>query len=368
MNSKKNLLPSKIGMGSVTYAKSKLSKKEENKKRMKSLEFAYSKKINFFDTAEVYENGESEKILGNFIKDKRSHVFLSSKFSTKNKTKKNITNACENSLKRLNTDYIDLYQLHWPNPEANFKEQIEALGYLHLKKKIRYIGLSNCNLDQITYAKSILKNKLYSHQDKLNLISRPCDFKKNYLKILNKIGVKNIAYGIFGQGFLEFNKKATTFLNDITNKYNVSLNQLIINWVSNYDREGLILTNSLNETHIKSNCEALNFKILKTDLNRINKFFKPKKIFLPLKKIKVVNWDIDKSHKIYTSLDQAKKNKYDLKPSLEGLVEEIKSTGFKPIEVKKIKNYYYVLQGRMRFWAFIDLYKKKSTIPAIVVS
>ena len=368
MTLKKKLLPTKLGMGSVTYSKSKLSRSEEKKLRLSSFEYAFYKNINFFDTAEIYENGNSEKVVGNFLKNKRSKVFLSSKYSTKNKTKSDIIRACENSLRRLNTDYIDLYQSHWPDPEVNFKEHIEALAFLHSKKKIRYIGLSNCNLEQITYAKSVLGKKLFSNQDKLNLTSRPDDFKKNYFKKLKKIKVKNIAYGIFGQGFLEFKKEAVFFLDKLSKKYNCSLNQLIINWISMYDPEGLILTNSLNPTHIKSNCLALSFRISRKDYHSINNFFQPKKQMLSVNKIKVIDWDIDKNHKVYTSLAQAKANKYGLKPSLEFLVEEIKKTGFKPIEVKRVKDAYFVLQGRMRYWAYRELYKKKLTIPAIIIS
>ena len=91
---------------------------------------------------------------------------------------------------------------------------------------------------------------------------------------------------------------------------------------------------------------------LKKDFNNINAFFKAKVKKIDIKKIKVIDWDIDKSHKIYTSLREAIKNRYNLKPSIEYLVEEIKINGFKPIELRKGKDFYYVMQGRMRFWAY----------------
>ena len=140
----------------------------------------------------------------------------------------------------------------------------------------------------------------------------------------------------------------------------MSLSQLIIKWISIYDIKGHILTNSLDKNHIIQNIEALNKKLTKKDFNNINAFFKAKVKKIDIKKIKVIDWDIDKSHKIYTSLREAIKNRYNLKPSIEYLVEEIKMNGFKPIELRKGKDFYYVMQGRMRFWAYKYLYKQKN--------
>ena len=81
-----------------------------------------------------------------------------------------IKNACNKKfiLKCLTkTDYIDLYQLHWPNPEFSFEDQIQSLNKLIKFGMIRYAGISNCTNKQILIAKKILGDRLYSHQDKI---------------------------------------------------------------------------------------------------------------------------------------------------------------------------------------------------------
>ena len=359
--------PSKIGLGTIRYFKKKINKKLEIKMRLESFELAYSLGINFFDTADSYENGESEKILSKFIHGKRSKVFLATKYSPRFSKFSEIKKACDNSLKRLKTDYIDLYQLHWPNPEFDFEDQIISLNKLFKYGKIRNIGLSNCTTNQIVSAKKILGNKLYSHQDKLNLLTKPDDFKKGYLKLLKYHNLKNISYGVFGQGFLRFSKKQKNFLDKILKNYNMNLSQFIISWIYKYDKNGHILTNSLDKEHIIQNITASKQIISDKDFLKVRNFFKMKIQNIDINKIRVVSWDIDKSHKIYTNLKDAVKNKYNLKPSIEFLVEEIKVNGFKPIELKKSKNFYYVMQGRMRFWAYRFLYKEKKTIPSIIL-
>ena len=179
MNFKKlgntDLKVSTICLGTMTWG-------EQNSQReaFEQMNYALDREINFFDTAEIYPSpcfektyGSTEKIIGNWFKEKknRDQVILASKISGPGLSwirngglqysEQNIKKALEDSLKRLQTDYIDLYQLHWPERKTNF---FGRLGYKHQEKednwnnfekiliilqkfikqgKIRYIGLSN---------------------------------------------------------------------------------------------------------------------------------------------------------------------------------------------------------------------------------
>ena len=106
--------------------------------------------INFFDTAEVYggEFGSSEEILGKVMKGKREKIIISSKVHgfeghQAHQSRTEIIKTVEQSLKRLNTDYIDIYFLHWVDPYVRFEEKISALNELVQAGKIRYLGTSN---------------------------------------------------------------------------------------------------------------------------------------------------------------------------------------------------------------------------------
>ena len=99
--------------------------------------------INFFDTAEGYGNGYSEEMLGRALKGRRDEAIIASKVSQKNLAPADIRAACERSLKRLDTDCIDLYQVHWPRRDLAFGDTMTALLDLQAAGKIRVIGVSN---------------------------------------------------------------------------------------------------------------------------------------------------------------------------------------------------------------------------------
>ena len=106
--------------------------------------------INSIDTADVYSNGESEQIVGRALKGRRDDVFLATKFfgqmgddpNHQGGSRRWIMREVEDSLRRLGTDYIDLYQMHRPDPEMRFEESLGALSDLVRQGKIRYIGTS----------------------------------------------------------------------------------------------------------------------------------------------------------------------------------------------------------------------------------
>ena len=99
--------------------------------------------INMFDPAEFYNDGISEKVLGKGLSGLRDQVLVATKVWFENLTADKLIQACEGSLKRLRTDYIDLYQIHWPNWEVPIAETLGALEELKAKGKIRVIGCSN---------------------------------------------------------------------------------------------------------------------------------------------------------------------------------------------------------------------------------
>jgi aryl-alcohol dehydrogenase-like predicted oxidoreductase len=99
--------------------------------------------INFFDTAEEYGAGRSEEVLGRALAGRRQQAVISTKVSAVNLSTEGIPQACERSLKRLQTDTIDLYQVHWPAPGMPIDDVVAALQKLQAQGKIRAVGVSN---------------------------------------------------------------------------------------------------------------------------------------------------------------------------------------------------------------------------------
>ena len=107
--------------------------------------------INFIDTADYYNFGESEKVIGNWLKVRRNSVVLATKFemalddgpNSGGASRYHMLNAVEDSLRRLQTDHIDLYQIHWHDPDTPIEETLRGLDDLVKQGKIRYFGTSN---------------------------------------------------------------------------------------------------------------------------------------------------------------------------------------------------------------------------------
>lgn len=128
-----------------------------DKETSRAVRAALDEGITTFDTAEVYGNGHSEQIVGNALKGLRDRVVLATKVFSNHLAYDQVIGACHRSLKNLQTDVIDLYQIHWPPGSFGHKkvplaETMEALNKLKDQKKIRAIGVSNFNAEQMAEA------------------------------------------------------------------------------------------------------------------------------------------------------------------------------------------------------------------------
>ncbi len=127
--------------------------------------------INLIDTAEVYQTEDivAEAIVGH----RRDTLFISTKVSWDHLRYNDVLKAADNSLKRLKCSYIDLYQVHWPNPRVPIKETMKAMEKLVENGKVRFIGVSNFSLEQMRRAEEALsKNKLASNEVEYSLMTR----------------------------------------------------------------------------------------------------------------------------------------------------------------------------------------------------
>jgi myo-inositol catabolism protein IolS len=154
--------------------------------------------INFFDTAEGYGDGESEKALGRALGDRRSEVVIASKVSPTNCAPDKLRASCEASLERLGTDFLDLYQVHWPPRDVHFEDTYAALVRLREEGKIRAIGVSN--FGKIDLPAWLDTGDCVSNQLGYNLLFRSIEFDVVPLCLENNIGI--MAYMPLLQGIL----------------------------------------------------------------------------------------------------------------------------------------------------------------------
>lgn len=169
--------------------------------------------ITLFDTADIYGNaGGSEEILGHVLGSRRNNIVLATKFGMqmgnderkKGASRKYIMAAVEDSLRRLKTDRIDLYQLHTPDPETPIEETLRALDDLVMQGKVRYIGCSNLPAWQVVDSLWIsLINRIgafVSCQDEFSLLKR--DVETELIPMMQAKGLGLLPYFPLASGFL----------------------------------------------------------------------------------------------------------------------------------------------------------------------
>jgi aryl-alcohol dehydrogenase-like predicted oxidoreductase len=168
--------------------------------------------VNFIDTADMYDQGRSEESVGRALKGRRSQVVLATKFGypmgddpgDRGGSRSYVLRAVEASLRRLQTDYIDLYQFHLPDPDTPIEETLRALDDLVLAGKVRYIGCSNFSATQLREALSASSAKALASfvttQSRYNLIDRRIE--RELVPVCQEHGVGVIPWGPLAGGFL----------------------------------------------------------------------------------------------------------------------------------------------------------------------
>lgn len=180
---------------------------QQDKDSIATIQHALSKGVNWIDTAPVYGLGHSEQVVGQAIKGMSEKPLIFTKCCFRWDDKQNITpdlsaasvrEELENSLKRLAVEAIDLYQIHWPNPEAQIEEGWDTMRALQQEGKIRYLGVSNHSVEQMDKLAAIAP--VNSLQPNYSLINRECEQAQLPYCQDNDIGV--ICYSPMGSGLL----------------------------------------------------------------------------------------------------------------------------------------------------------------------
>jgi aryl-alcohol dehydrogenase-like predicted oxidoreductase len=168
--------------------------------------------INFIDTADIYSNGVSEEHLGKAIKGKRQNLVIATKVRGKmgegpndqGLSRKHLIDGVEASLRRMQTDYIDLYQMHWPDEHTPLAETLRTLDDLVAQGKLRYIGVSNFEAWRLMKALWVSDKHGYAHfvcaQEHYSLINR--EPEAEVFAACQDLGLGVIAYSPTGGGFL----------------------------------------------------------------------------------------------------------------------------------------------------------------------
>jgi len=330
--------------------------------RIKALQYGIEIGLNLIDTAEDYGDGHSEEIVGRAITGRREKVFVATKFSPEHSHYDDVIKALEGSLKRLNTDYVDLYQIHWPNLSVPVKETLYALATLKASGKIKYIGVSNFSLDNLIEAQKLFEGEIFSNQIEYNLCERAIEEDIIPYSQQNKIAV--LAYNPLYRGRIT----VRYLLDTLAKKYEKTSVQVILNWLT-LKPNVIPIQASNNLEHIKQNAISIDFTMEKKDIETINRVSESKIFQVSTEKIRVIITD---SKIKYTTIEDALLNKLNLQPNIHELAKDILTKKIlKPIRLVPTTDSngrykYDLIRGKMRFWAWILAYGKDKPIPAYV--
>ena len=271
---------------------------------------AFDLGITLFDTADMYGGrGGSETQLGKILGHRRKDIVLASKFGmamsddgTKiGASRRYIMSAVEDSLRRLKTDWIDLYQLHQPDPLTPLDETMQALDDLVTQGKIRYIGCSNLPSWQVVESQWISKsmglNRFVSCQDEYNILNR--NVEAELIPAMQKYGCGLLPYFPLASGLLTGKYKRTempegarltdmpTFANRIyltdenfdivdnlhkfAHKTGHSILELAFGWMASRPTTASIIAGATKPEQIDANVAAVNWVLSQSEIDEVNK-------------------------------------------------------------------------------------------------
>ncbi|MBW4549923.1 MAG: aldo/keto reductase [Aphanocapsa sp. GSE-SYN-MK-11-07L] len=231
--------------------------------------------ITLIDTAEMYGEGGAEAVIAEAISDRRSEVFLVSKVYPHNASKQGVMAACDRSLKRLQTDYLDLYLLHWPG-SIPLTETLAGFQALQQAGKIRSYGLSNFDAVEMQAASQLNGGAaIATNQVLYNLMRRGIEW--DLLPWCRQQGMPVMAYSPIEQGRLLQNRT----LQAIAQQRGVSAAQLAIAWLLHQDNV-IVIPKSSRIEHVEQNQIALGLKLSQTELAALDQVFPPPNQPLPL--------------------------------------------------------------------------------------
>lgn len=275
-----------------------------------AVHIALDEGVNFFDTAETYGLGQSEITLGKALGNRRKDVVISDKFGVRAKagqptcydnSRDYVIEACEGSLKRLGTDYIDLYTIHYRDGKTPLAEVVDTLEYLQKQGKIRYFALSNVGeADEKELAE--LKGKFVSFQDEYSLACRKNE--KTMIELSQKYDLTPLTWGSLGQGILtgKYNLENANFgaddrrsrdiyvnfhgeklkknleivdvMRGIAEAHHTSVSSVAIRFILDYINDSVVLAGVKRPEQLLGNIEAFGWNLTQEELKRLDEVSK----------------------------------------------------------------------------------------------
>lgn len=283
----------------------------DDKELMDAVNVAVDNGITLFDTADIYGIGHAETLLGKALGNRRKDVIIASKFGVRkdegaintyyDNSPEWIEKAIVGSLKRLGTDYLDVYQLHWRDGKTPVSDIVETLRRLKKKGYIRYFGLSNVTLKDLEELLPF-KGEFVSFQNQYSLACR--DYEKEIFFLSNELNLTPMTWGSLGQGILSGKygkdvifasgdrRSRSTYPNfhgekllknlRIVDKmreidqssYQKGLPAIAIRFILDYLKDSVVIVGVKRPQQVIGNCKAAGWKLSEQHINELEEISK----------------------------------------------------------------------------------------------
>jgi diketogulonate reductase-like aldo/keto reductase len=253
---------------------------ETESRAIQTLRLGLDLGMSHIDTAEMYGEGHVEELVGKAIAGRRDEIFLVSKVLPSNASYDGTLKACERSLKRLKTDWLDLYLLHWRGSYP-LSETMRAMEKLVAEGLVKYIGVSNFDVEDLMEVEQVLQTEqIACNQVLYNLRDR--GIERRLLPYCSKKRIAVVGYAPFGHGNFPFpSSREGKLLIEIGRRHNRTPKQVALNYLTRHPSTFTIPKTTRSE-RVKENSEGVGWQLTEDEANEIDRAFPVPPLGTPL--------------------------------------------------------------------------------------